>query len=79
MFGKKYYEKKKTCFKNSNQSTCVDLLLRKSPHSFQNNLKTSTGLSDPHKMIITVLKSSFIKFKTKEIYYRGYKNSVKIF
>ena len=33
----------------------------------------STGLSDSHKMIITVLKSSFIKLKAREMYYRDYK------
>ena len=34
----------------------------------------STGLSDFHKTIITVLKSSFIKLKAREMYYRDYKN-----
>ena len=34
----------------------------------------STGLSDFHKMIITALKSSFIKLKARETYYRDYKN-----
>ena len=34
----------------------------------------STGLSDFHKMIMTVLKSSFTKLKAKEMYYRDYKN-----
>ena len=33
-----------------------------------------TGLSDFHKMISTVLKSSFIKLKARETYYRNYKN-----
>ena len=32
------------------------------------------GLSDFHKMVITVLKSSFIKLKARETYYRDYKN-----
>lgn len=34
----------------------------------------SAGLPDSHKIIITVLKSSFIKLKTREMYCRGYKN-----
>ena len=34
----------------------------------------STGLSDFHKMVITVLKSTFSKKKPKEIIYRDYKN-----
>ena len=33
----------------------------------------STGLSDCHKMVITVLKSTFAKTKPKEIIYRDYK------
>ena len=50
------------------------LYLTNSPHSFQNTMTTSKGLSDFHKMIITVLKSSFIKLKAREMYYRDYKN-----
>ena len=33
----------------------------------------STGLSDFHKMKIVVLKSSFMKLKVMEAYYRNYK------
>ena len=66
--------KNKTCFKNSDRSTCIDLFLTNSPHTFQNTMTISTGLSDFHKMIITVLKSSFVKLKARETYYRDYKN-----
>ena len=55
------------------RSTCIDLFLTNSPHSFQNTMTISTGLSDFHKMIITVLKSSFIKLKAKEMYCGDYK------
>ena len=34
----------------------------------------STRLSDFLKMIIKVLKSSFMKLKAREMYYRDYKN-----
>ena len=34
----------------------------------------STGLSYFHKIIITILKSSFIKLKAREMYNRHYKN-----
>ena len=37
-------------------------------------MRILTDLSDFHKMIITVLKSSFIKLKAREKYYRDYKN-----
>ena len=66
--------KNKTCFKNPDRPTCIDLFLTNSQHSFQNTMTISTGLSDFHKMIITVLKSSFIKLKARETYYRDYKN-----
>ena len=55
--------KNKTWFKNPVRPTCIDLFLTNSPHSFQNTMTISTGLSDFHKMIITVLKSSFIKLR----------------
>ena len=66
--------KNKTCFKNPDRPTCIDLFLTNSPHSFQNTATISTGLSDFHKMIITLLKSSFIKLKARETYCRDYKN-----
>ena len=66
--------KNKTLFKSPDRPTCIDLFLTNSPHSFQNTMTISTGLSDFHKMIITVLKSSFIKLKARETYYRDYKN-----
>ena len=34
----------------------------------------SAGLSDFHKMIITIIKCTFPKAKPKEIIYRNYKN-----
>ena len=42
--------------------------------SFQNTTAVATGLSDFHKMIVTVCKNSFPKSKSKEIIYRNYKN-----
>ena len=62
--------KNKICFKNPDRPTCIDLFLTNSPHSFQNTMTISTGLSDFHKMIITVLKSSPLRsgsFKGKLI------------
>ena len=66
--------KNKTCFKNPDRTTCIDLFLTNSPHSFQNTITISTGLSDFYKIIIIVLKSSFVKLKAGEMYYRDYKN-----
>ena len=66
--------KNKTCFKNPDRPTCIDLFVTNSTHSFQNTVRISIGLSNFHKMIITVLKSSFIKLKGRAMYYRDYKN-----
>ena len=66
--------KDKTCFKNPENPSCVDLFLTNSGNSFQNTTVISTGLSDCHKMPVTVLKTTFEKVKPKEIMYRDYKN-----
>ena len=50
---------KPTCYKNSDKPTCIDLILRNSPGSFQNSCVTETGLLDFHKMIVTVVKTSY--------------------
>ena len=39
--------------------------------SFQNTTTLASGLSDFHKMIVTVCKTSFQKPKPKEIVYRN--------
>ena len=41
--------------------------------SFQNTTTFASGLSDFHKMILTVLKTTFQKVKAKEIVYRNFK------
>ena len=48
--------KQKTCFKNPENPTHIDLILTNSPRSFQNSSIFETGLSDFHKFTITVLK-----------------------
>ena len=53
--------KENTCFKSVENPSCVDLCLR----SFQNTMAISTGISDCHQMIITVLKTAFKKAKAK--------------
>ena len=70
--------KSKTCFKSLENPSCIDLFLTNSPLSFQNTVTMSTGLSDFHKMVITVLKTTFAKKKPKEIIYRDYKEEYRI-
>ena len=64
----------KTCFKNIENPSCVDLFITNSYRSFQNTKVLSTGLSDFHKMAITVLKTKFKKLPPKMIKYRCYRN-----
>ena len=62
-----------TCFKNSGNPSCIDLFLTNFPRSFQNTTAVTTGLSDFHKMTVTVVKKRFCKPKPKTVYYRCYK------
>ena len=65
--------KDKTCFKSLNRPTCFDLILTNCHRSFKHTVATSAGMSDHHKMIVTVLKTSFKKSKPRIITYRRYK------
>ena len=51
---------KEKCFKNASKIlrnlTCIDLILTNKPRSFQNATVIKTGLSDFHKMFLTVMK-----------------------
>ena len=62
-----------TCFKSIDNPSCIDLFLTNTPMSFQNTVTVTTGLSDFHKLVVTVMKATFPKAKPKIIYYRDYK------
>ena len=64
---------KPTCYKNPSNPFCVDLIITNKPKSFQNSCTFETGLSDFHKMTLTVLKSSFAKQKPRVLIYRNCK------
>ena len=53
--------KEPTCFKNPNNPSCIDLFLTNTIRSFQETQVFETGLSDFHKLVVTVLKSAFPK------------------
>ena len=61
-----------TCYKNPDKPSCIDLILTNSPRSFQSSCAIETGLSDFHKMTVTVMKASFQKLKPRVINYRKY-------
>ena len=65
--------KDKTCFKNANNPSTIDLFLTNNSLAFQNTTTTFTGLSDCHKLVLTVLKTTFSKNRPKELFYRDYK------
>ena len=66
--------KSPTCFKNPVNPSCIDLFLTNRPNCFQNTSTIETGISDFHKMVVTVLKIHYKKQKAKVIHYRDYKN-----
>ena len=66
--------KEPTCFKNTENPSCIDLILTNSPKSFQHSMAIETGLSDFHKMTVTVMRSHYQKQKPKIICYINYKN-----
>ena len=65
-----------TCFKSTNNPSCIDLFLTNSDNSFQNTQTVNTGLSDFHVMIVTVLKTTFPKVKVKTLVYMDYSNFI---
>ena len=60
------------CFKNPENPSCIDLILTNSPYSFQNFCVIETGLSDVHKMIVSVMKTTFQNMKCRIVQYTDY-------
>ena len=63
----------RTCFKNPCNPSLIDLILTNRPRSFQDSQVIETGLSDHHKMTITVLRAFLQKQTPITIKYRDYK------
>ena len=53
--------KEPTCFKNPNNPSCIDLFLTNTVRSFQETQLFETGLSDFHKLVVTIFKSTLPK------------------
>ena len=66
--------KEPPCFKNSENATCIDLILTNKPLSFKNTYMIETGLSEFHKMIVAVIKMHFPKMKPQVASFRKYKD-----
>ena len=56
-----------TCFKNPENTSCIDLLLTNKPLSFQTTTVIEIGLSDFHKTIAAAMKMHFPQIKTRVI------------
>ena len=74
LYGLKSLIRIPTCYENPVNSTCIDMMLTNSNRSFLNSFTIETGLSDFHKMIVTVLKIYFQKREVKVVNYRYYPN-----
>ena len=66
--------KQPTCFKNPEKPSCIDLILTNRPKSFQSTCVIETGLSDFHRMTVSVLKMHFKKLPPKVITYSNFSN-----
>ena len=65
-----------TCFK-SNKGSLIDVLLTNKPKSFYKFHSFVTGLSDCHKLIVSILRTSFQKFSPKFVWEQK-KTSVRV-
>ena len=63
-----------TCFKSLENPSCIDVMLTNRSACFENSMTIETGLSDCHKMTVTVMKKYFKKRDPITIIYRDYKS-----
>ena len=67
--------KKPTCFK-SQDGTLTDLMLTNRPRSFLKSQNCEIGLSDCHKLVISILRATFKKLPRKIITCRDQKRFI---
>ena len=63
-----------TCYKNPEILSTIDLILTNNPRRFQNYCIIETSLSDFHRMVVTVMKTSFERLEPRVINYGDYKS-----
>ena len=68
--------KEPTRYKSLSNPSSIHLVITISFSSFQNTMAISTGLSDFHKMVITVLKQNVQRSTPKELAYREQKTLI---
>ena len=74
MYNFKSLIKDPACFKNPEKPTTSDYILTNHPRCFQHSSVYKTGLSDFHRLTLTVLKAYHSKQYPKIIQCRDYKN-----
>ena len=62
-----------TCLKSPKNPSCIDLMLTNKQERFLKAKTVETGLSDFHKIVVSVFKTSFKKQKPKIVTYRDYR------
>ena len=62
-----------TCFKNPENPSCIDLFITNRSACFQGSTTIQTGLSDFHKMSLSVMKVFYKKQMPNIIRYCNYK------
>ena len=58
----------------SSKGALIDLILTNKPKSFYESHSFVTGLSDCHKLIVSILRTSFQKLPPKFVIHRNQKN-----
>ena len=66
--------KEPTCFKSNGNPSSIDVILTNRKSKFQNSMTVETGLSDFHKMTVTVMKNHFKKKEPIKIVYHDKSN-----
>ena len=74
LFKLKSIMKELTFYKNPDNPSCISLFITNCLRSFHNTCLYETGLSDFHKLAVTILRTSFEPLSPKIIKYRNNKN-----
>ena len=70
--------KEPTCFKNPYNPSSIDIMLTNTVNNFHDSKVIATGLSNHHKMTISVLKTFVKKKESIKINYRSYRNFITV-
>ena len=75
IYNLKHLIKDKTCFKNPTKPTCIDFIVTNRSTCFQETVVFKIGLSDFHKMSVTVIKMYYAKQKPSIVHCPKFKTS----